>query len=93
MGWRVAPGRYLTGNRTWITSSRFQPFHRVQDALRLVSAATREFCLVRTADGVFTATDGVARSACIGGSGYRIEAVGQSQHRDRERFAITEWRL
>jgi hypothetical protein len=56
MGWRVAPGRFLTGNRRWITNSRFQPLHRVQDALRLLHTAAAEFTLARTADGVFSAT-------------------------------------
>ena len=55
MGWRVAPDRFLVGNRRWITLSRFRPFDRVQDALRLLSAAATEFSLTQTADGLFTA--------------------------------------
>jgi hypothetical protein len=39
MGWTVGPDRFLTGNRTWIRRSRFQPTENLQDAHNLLLAA------------------------------------------------------
>ena len=38
LGWRSAPGRFLTGGRRWIPNWRFQPLKRLDDALRLLEA-------------------------------------------------------
>jgi len=39
MGWTVGPNRFLTGNRTWIRRSRFQPTEDMRDAYKLLLAA------------------------------------------------------
>jgi hypothetical protein len=39
MGWTVGPDRFLTGNRTWIRRSRFQPTEDMRDAYKLLLAA------------------------------------------------------
>jgi hypothetical protein len=39
MGWRVAPDRFLMGNRRWSPRWRFQPTERVKDAYRLLERA------------------------------------------------------
>jgi hypothetical protein len=54
MGWRVAPDRFLTGSRHWISRWRFQPTERVKDAYFLLEqAAPQEFSMDRTPDGRF----------------------------------------
>jgi hypothetical protein len=37
--WSVAPDRFLTGNRGWVSRNRFRPTERVQDAFKLLIAA------------------------------------------------------
>jgi hypothetical protein len=39
LGWRIAPGRFLIGNRQWIPRWRFQPAERLEDAFRLLEEA------------------------------------------------------
>ena len=39
MRWRVTPNRFLTGRRGWIPRWRFQPAHKLEDALRLLDGA------------------------------------------------------
>jgi len=56
LGWRVGPERFIMGNRQWITRRHFQPFDRVQDAFRLLQKAGGGFSLIKTPDGVFSAT-------------------------------------
>ena len=34
--WRVAPDRYLTGNRSWLPKWRFDPLQRLEDAFLLL---------------------------------------------------------
>jgi hypothetical protein len=40
MGWNISPDRFLTGNRGWIAKWRFQPTARLEDAFKLLEAAT-----------------------------------------------------
>jgi hypothetical protein len=53
-GWRPAPDRYLTGERTWIPRSRFRPFNDIRGALRLAEKLTRQYSLTADSTG-FTA--------------------------------------
>jgi hypothetical protein len=53
-GWRPAPGRFMTGARTYILRQRFRPFTDVRDALRLADKLTRRYSLNSNTDG-FTA--------------------------------------
>jgi hypothetical protein len=39
LNWSVAPGRFLTGNRGWVSRGRFRPTERIQDAFKLLIAA------------------------------------------------------
>jgi hypothetical protein len=55
LGWRTAPGRFLTGGRSWIPRSRFRPFNDVRDALRLADALTKQYSFTASAAGVFSA--------------------------------------
>jgi hypothetical protein len=56
MGWRVAPNRFLIGNRSWLPRWRFQPTKSLNDALRLlVSAAPQEHSMGTTKNGGFWA--------------------------------------
>jgi hypothetical protein len=46
MGWTVGPDRFMMGNRGWMPRWRFQPTENLEDALRLLQAATaQEFCI------------------------------------------------
>lgn len=54
LGWRLAPGRFLTSGRSWIPRSRFRPFVDVRDALRVLEAVTNDYSLVATPGGAFT---------------------------------------
>jgi Phage ABA sandwich domain len=40
MGWTVTPDRFMTGNRGWVPRNRFRPTERIQDAFKLLIAAT-----------------------------------------------------
>jgi len=40
LGWTVAPDRFLTGNRGWVSRNRFRPTERIQDAFKLLMAAS-----------------------------------------------------
>ena len=42
MGWSVAPGRFLTGDRRWKPRWRFQPTESLVDAFQLLDAARPE---------------------------------------------------
>ena len=42
MGWSVAPDRFMTGNRGWLSRWRFQPTEKLADALRLLEKAAPE---------------------------------------------------
>jgi len=42
LGWDAKPDRYMTGNRGWIPRWRFQPTKKLEDAYRLLEAATAE---------------------------------------------------
>jgi hypothetical protein len=39
MRWKVAPDRFLTGDRRWIPRWRFQPIKNLDSAFRLLEAA------------------------------------------------------
>jgi hypothetical protein len=45
LGWRLAPGRYLTIGRTWIPRSRFRPFQDIREAFRLLDTVTDDYLL------------------------------------------------
>jgi hypothetical protein len=52
MHWRVSPDRYLTGERASLPRWKFQPAHKMADAIRLLEAAnTEEYSLATNADG------------------------------------------
>ena len=52
MGWSVAPDRFMTGNRGWLSRWRFQPTERLTDALRLLEvAAPEEYSLRGDSEG------------------------------------------
>ena len=54
-GWRLAPGRYLKPDRSWIPRSKFRPLTDVRDAVRLLDALTDEYVLTGLQGGAFTA--------------------------------------
>jgi hypothetical protein len=68
MGWRLAPGlapgRYLSSGRSWISRSRFRPLVDLRDAFRLLDAVSADYTLLATSGGVFTAQ--VRRAGRIG---------------------------
>ena len=37
--WRTAPGRFLTGNRSWRVRWKFNPLAKIEDAFKLIDAA------------------------------------------------------
>jgi hypothetical protein len=43
MKWKVAPNRFLLGNRNWIPRWRFQPTTNLEDAFRVLEQAKPEF--------------------------------------------------
>jgi hypothetical protein len=45
LGWRAAPGRFLTTGRAWVARRRFAPFERIEDAVRLLDLATDHYRL------------------------------------------------
>ena len=54
MGWGIAPGRFLTGNRQWMPRWRFDPLKKVEDALRLLeTAAPDRYEIRQERPGVF----------------------------------------
>jgi hypothetical protein len=55
MHWSVAPGRYMLGNRQWITRSRFEPLSDVKHAFRLLEASGGLFNVGTLPNGSFTA--------------------------------------
>jgi hypothetical protein len=55
LGWRAAPGRFLTGNRQWIPRWRFQPLARVEDAFRLLETAATSYTLRASSDATLSA--------------------------------------
>jgi hypothetical protein len=54
LGWRVTPDRFMTGERSWISRSRFRPFTDIRDALLLADSLSRHYSLTSNPDG-FTA--------------------------------------
>jgi hypothetical protein len=46
MGWRVAPGRFLTSSRCWMPAWRFQPTKNLDNALALLDAADPDECII-----------------------------------------------
>jgi hypothetical protein len=60
MRWRIAPGRYLTAGRSWLSASRFKPFARLEHAFLLLDTARAVYNLSGSA-GVFTARVRVGR--------------------------------
>lgn len=55
MGWRIARGRYLKAQRSWIPAWRFLPLTRLEDAFQLLNRASGDYKL--------TAVEGLAFSA------------------------------
>lgn len=55
MGWTVAPGRFLLGDRKWIPRWRFQPLSNIEHAFELLEKAASTFKLATAPDGTFTA--------------------------------------
>ena len=43
MKWKVAPNRFLLGNRNWMPRWRFQPTKKLEDAFRVLEQARPEF--------------------------------------------------
>lgn len=49
MGWTIAPDRFMTGNRSWISRWRFQPTERLEDAFSLLENAKPDnFSMIAT---------------------------------------------
>ena len=55
LGWRLAPGRYLKADRSWIPRARFRPLVDLRDAFRLLDAVTNDYTMFATRAGGFTA--------------------------------------
>lgn len=55
LGWTVAPGRFLTGYRTWLPRWRFQPLNRLEDAFHLMNGAAPEEYTLGSESGGFWA--------------------------------------
>jgi hypothetical protein len=55
LGWRVAPARFLTGNRQWIPRWRFTPLTSLEHAFQLLDRAASNYTLTAVAGGAFTA--------------------------------------
>jgi hypothetical protein len=55
LGWRPAQDRYVKPGRGWIPRTKFRPLADVRDALRLLDAVTKDYSLVVTPTGPFTA--------------------------------------
>jgi hypothetical protein len=54
MRWDVAPDRFLVGKRKWMPRWRFQPEKKLEDAFRLLEAATpQKYTLSREGLGPF----------------------------------------
>ena len=54
LGWKVAPGRYLMGDRRWLPRWRFQPTKNLMDAFRLLEgAAPQEYSMRGDGNGHF----------------------------------------
>ena len=43
MGWRMAPGRFVKSNRSWIPHWRFQPFNDTASAFELLHQAADRY--------------------------------------------------
>jgi hypothetical protein len=71
MGWRIAPGRYLTAGRSWLSASRFKPFARLEHAFLLLDTARAVYNLSGSA-GVLTARVRIGRG--IGKASGRLKA-------------------
>ena len=66
MGWKVGPERFQTGSRMWIPRWRFQPTYRIEDAYKLLVAATP----ISSADGCDSSGLFWARVRVAGGLGF-----------------------
>lgn len=53
MGWKVAPDRFLTSNRSWIPRWKFNPLERVQDAFMLLDSSGSNRYTILKAGGCF----------------------------------------
>jgi len=62
LGWKTAPGRFIKPGRSWIPTSRFKPFVRIEDAFELLQGAGAEYRLSATRGQIFTAEVRVGRS-------------------------------
>lgn len=61
MGWRIAPDRFLLGERKWKPRHYFQPTKRPADALRLLKIATVEsYTVERNRRGNYTVSVRIA---------------------------------
>jgi hypothetical protein len=56
MGWRLAPGRFITSGRHWMTRRHFQPLQNLDHAFQLLGAVNATYSLTFTEAGVLTAT-------------------------------------
>jgi hypothetical protein len=45
LGWRSAPGRFLTTGKSWLPKSRFRPFDRLEHAFLLLDKASGRYML------------------------------------------------
>jgi len=55
MGWRVAPERFLKGERCWTPRWQFQPLRRLEHAFQLLEKANGQYTLTKAGDGTFMA--------------------------------------
>ena len=81
MGWRLAPGRFITVGRSWISRSKFRPLADVRDAFRLLETVAAEYSLASAAAGTLAATVHVAgrKGKAVGGPKARIICLALAQ--------------
>jgi hypothetical protein len=61
-GWRSAPGRFITGGRSWLPRWRFSPFERLDDAFEVLDRVSEHYALSGRKGGTgFTAKVRVGR--------------------------------
>lgn len=73
MGWRVARGRYLKAQRSWIPAWRFAPLIRLEDAFQLLNRASGDYKL--------TAVEGLTFSAEVRVGDFTGMAAGEPKAR------------
>jgi hypothetical protein len=74
MRWRLAPGRFLKGDRGWTSRSGFRPLVDANDAFRVLDAIADEYSMLAKPGGQFS----VRVRAAGGRTG---EAMGESKTR------------